>query len=382
MDIYIVEAQFQTYDSYYEQMVGVFDDLKLAEFHKEKWLNFFQTKREEIFGPFESNLARDDDGDWISDEVENAYYKRHNYQATYADEHEVRSMVLENKSSLDEMKDFLKNRNLNDQKSKEFAITPLSEQVADDFLKMGQLSKENEGTPFVLLACCPRFLVERVDVASADFRTWLNEKDKITLFGLDINFLNAKKEISSESIVSLLEGYPDKEGNRLLRGYVEIFRNGYVESATASELIWEAGRGENKSTYLQIAYFSVALWLYLKFIKELYTKIGYADEISIIISIPNIKGLSLHGFGRKNEKQIYINPYDLSYGGNKLTAKQKNFRYEKNVVVSEIGEEEIENIVKEVGLRLSNAFGETTLKCFDEDGVFDKQLLRSFRNIS
>lgn len=76
MDIYIVEAQFQTYDSYYEQMVGVFDDLKLAEFHKEKWLNFFQTKREEIFGPFESNLARDDDGDWISDEVENAYYKR------------------------------------------------------------------------------------------------------------------------------------------------------------------------------------------------------------------------------------------------------------------------------------------------------------------
>jgi len=74
MDIYIVEAQFQTYDSYYEQMVGVFDDLKLAEFHKEKWLNFFQTKREEIFGPFES--SRDDDGDWISDEVENDYYKR------------------------------------------------------------------------------------------------------------------------------------------------------------------------------------------------------------------------------------------------------------------------------------------------------------------
>lgn len=74
MNIYIVEAQFQTYDSYYEQMVGVFDDLKLAEFHKEKWLNFFQTKREEIFGPFES--ARDDDGDWISDEVENDYYKR------------------------------------------------------------------------------------------------------------------------------------------------------------------------------------------------------------------------------------------------------------------------------------------------------------------
>jgi hypothetical protein len=39
MKIYLVEAQFQNYDSYYEQIVGVFDDQELAELHKEKWNN-------------------------------------------------------------------------------------------------------------------------------------------------------------------------------------------------------------------------------------------------------------------------------------------------------------------------------------------------------
>ena len=74
MEIYLVQAQFQSYDSYYEQIVGVFDNEELAEFHKEKWLTFFKTKHQEIFDPFLE--LRDEDGDWISDEVENDYYKK------------------------------------------------------------------------------------------------------------------------------------------------------------------------------------------------------------------------------------------------------------------------------------------------------------------
>jgi hypothetical protein len=73
MEIYLVEAQFQSYDSYYEQIVGVFDNEELAEFHKEKF-NFFKTKHQEIFEPFLE--LRDEDGYWISDEVENDYYKK------------------------------------------------------------------------------------------------------------------------------------------------------------------------------------------------------------------------------------------------------------------------------------------------------------------
>jgi hypothetical protein len=76
MNIYIVEAQFQTYDHYYEQMVGVFDELKIAEYNKNKWTDFFKLKNEEIFGPFEDKSIRDEDGDWISDEIENDFYRK------------------------------------------------------------------------------------------------------------------------------------------------------------------------------------------------------------------------------------------------------------------------------------------------------------------
>ena len=89
MNIYLVEAQFQSYDSYYEQIVGVFDDLEKAEFHKEKWLTFFKTKHSEIFDPFLE--LRDEDGDWISDEVENDYYKK---QSEYRLIYEFSNVVI------------------------------------------------------------------------------------------------------------------------------------------------------------------------------------------------------------------------------------------------------------------------------------------------
>lgn len=84
MNIYIVEAQFQTYDTYYEQIVGVFDDLKIAEYNKNKWIDFFKSKNEEIFGSFKDESIRDEDGDFISFEVEDDFYiKKYRYKLIF-----------------------------------------------------------------------------------------------------------------------------------------------------------------------------------------------------------------------------------------------------------------------------------------------------------
>ena len=40
-----------------------------------------------------------------------------------------------------------------------------------------------------------------------------------------------------------------------------------------------------------------------------------------------------------------------------------------------------EKIVKDISLRVSNAFGETVAKCFDDNGNFNREGLRGFRNI-
>ena len=168
----------------------------------------------------------------------NAYYKRHNYQATYADEHEVRSMFLESKTSIDEMKDFLKERNLNNPQENTFAMNSLSMEVAHSLHLMGE-APGMKYAPFVLFASCPRYLEERVDIASADFRAWLDERDHIDLFGLKIDFLDYNKEVSADSIRSIKESPVGiEEHKQIIRRYVEVFRNGYVENAFAGELIW------------------------------------------------------------------------------------------------------------------------------------------------
>lgn len=306
----------------------------------------------------------------------NAYYKRHNYQSSYADEHEVRSMFLESKTSIDEMKDFLESRNLNDTRKDNFAHTPLSEEVADNLALLDELPKNFIEKPFALFASCPRYLEERVDIASVDFRDWLSENGSIELFGSKIEFLNYHKEITGDSIRSISHTSTESN-NRVIEYYVEIFRNGYVESGTA-ELMWNAN---GKGLLFHIGHFTISFWLFMKFLKVIYIKIGYVDEISVIIALSGIEDITISGFGRKNDKGRYSNPYDSARLRSSHIAKQNKFLFQKNLIISELDNNEIEKTVKEVSKRVSNTFGEVISKCFNENGAFDRNVLRGFRNI-
>lgn len=73
--IYLVEAQFNSYDSYYTQIVGIFDDPKMAKLTQKKWDTFFEDKKKEIFGPFNDKSMRDENDDWVNDEIEHDYYQ-------------------------------------------------------------------------------------------------------------------------------------------------------------------------------------------------------------------------------------------------------------------------------------------------------------------
>jgi len=308
----------------------------------------------------------------------NAYYRRHNYQATYADEHEVRSMFLENKNSSDEMNIFLDSRNLVDSSKDNFAITPLSILLLKSLRKTRELPEGFSGNPFVLFSSCPRYLEERVDTASAGFRLWLDANEKVNLFDLDIDFLNYNKVISSDSIRSLFEIQSEEIKDRLPYRYVEIFRNGYVENGISTELMWTNSK---LGLMFQVAYFTASFWMFMKFTQKMYEHIEYIDEINLIIALSDINNIMLHGFGNKNKNTKWANPYDMFHVSSMPICKQKNVKIERNVVVAELNDEYIEEIVKEVSRRVSNAFGESIAKCFDDEGVFDRNQLRGFRNV-
>ena len=309
----------------------------------------------------------------------NAYYVRHNYQATYADEHEVRSMFLESKSLGDEMKTFLSSRHLNDPLDSDFAITPLSGQLAKSLRQLRELPKNFNGNPFVLFAACPRYLEERVDIASSDFRAWLDANNRVDLFGLNIDFLDYDKTVSADSIRSVKEIQSEEEQKRLPYRYVEVFRNGYLENGVSSELMWPH---KELGLMFQIAYFTAAFWIFMKFIRSLYEHIGYLDEINLIVALVDMENVMLHGFGNKNEKIKWLQPYDfLSHFEKMPICRQKNIRIERRIIASELNDEYIEKVVKDISKRASNAFGESIAKCFDDNGNFDRNQIRSFRNV-
>ena len=302
----------------------------------------------------------------------NAYYTRHNYQATFADEHEVRSMFTESKSLGDEMRSFLTSKHLVDGSDENFALNSLSKQLSKTLKQLRELPAGFNGNPFVLFSACPRYLEERVDIASTDFRAWLDENNQINIFDLNIDFLDYNKTVSADSFRSIKETMEDDARQRLPYRYVEIYRNGYVENGLAVELMWTHKDG----LMFQIAYFTAAFWLFMKFLQNFYTRINYPDEINLTIALADIENVTLHGFGRKNDKQNWAQPYDFFYRTDKMPiCRQKNVKIEKNIIASEFNEEYIEKIVKEVSKRISNAFGESVSKCFDDNGVFDRNQL-------
>lgn len=315
----------------------------------------------------------------VISEGRNAYYTRHNYQASFADEHEVRSMFIESKISDDEMKKFLGSRKLIDENAEDFAINYTSKQLPLTLKASERMPENFVGNPFVLFSVCPRYLEERIDIASDDFRAWLSQKDKIELFDLSIDFLDYSKTISADSIKSI-NGVDFKgDGKRLPYRYVEIFRNGYIENGLATELMWSH---EKIGLMFQIAYFTAAFWQFIKFTKDLYEHIGYFDEIVVTVSLVEMENVTLHGFGKKNATEKWSQPYDYMRSFESApTCKQKNIKIERRVIAAELNDEQIEKLVKEISTRVSNAFGESIAKCFDDNGNFDREQLRGYRNV-
>ena len=73
MILYLVEAEFESYGTYYRLPLGIFDTEEVAIFNENKWSIFFKTKKKEIFSKYDAPEYRDSDGD-IKEEYETEYY--------------------------------------------------------------------------------------------------------------------------------------------------------------------------------------------------------------------------------------------------------------------------------------------------------------------
>jgi hypothetical protein len=113
----------------------------------------------------------------------------------------------------------------------------------------------------------------------------------------------------------------------------------------------------------------------LNFALSLYKKIGYLDEITMQISIANVRGYALGGFVRG-----WADPWTFEYERPPTCKRADNLKLVERFVVGEVDDAAKKTIVRSVAEKISHAFGETTVKCYDKDGNLDMSHMGGFRN--
>lgn len=313
-------------------------------------------------------------------------YRRYNTQTLPASEGEIREMYMRSSKTEKKLEDFINKKNLTDTSSNEFAMTinsksliPKIEGVVPDEL------------PFVLLSACPRFIEERIDISSDQIGKTIQKNFQTIIENHNITLIKPRDSaLDSNSITYSLSN--SMQGNML--EYLEVQRNGFVEQGMTFRVIRS---NEQKKFFLNLGRTTVAIWVFIKFVKALYEETNYFDEFSVFLSIRNLNQLSLNGFYGLSkdgtpwapiiddlEDYLDVHPpfavttYAMVFTN---TPKEKNFSLNFSLNPNKLNDKELFDIVKTFSTRLANAYGVHNPPCYNHDGSFAQTHLDRYNKL-
>lgn len=270
--------------------------------------------------------------------------------------------------------EFLASRNLLDSESETFALNEQFEILRDN------IPEEHipNGKPYVLFSCCPKTIRERVDVNSKDFAEWIDKHQSIEIKNHHIRFLEGRKKIDMDSVIY----QDDPRGDGKIVTYLEFHNSGFFEQCFVRDMIYDA-RSTNNPTkaLLHLCALTGSFWAFLKFCQLYYEKIGIDEPFVVMMSIKNTKDLMLMGFGGKpSEGQNYVDPVDGFWSSPDPRTKKKNIQLRIELPsTTAMTDDFIEDKVKKISKKISNAYGLPEARCFSYDGSFAWNLMSHFR---
>ncbi len=311
-------------------------------------------------------------------EARNNYHVRHNVIVNTATHNEVREMFESSRRSRDAVREFMEQRNLLDDKSESFAQNEHTPKLKE---RIGESMK----TPLLLHSFIPLDLQEeQVKTASAEFDQWLQEHEA----GYEPSphtrfFKHYAKRVHLDGIVLpevLPRGRLDEE--EVYYNYLEILNNGYIESGSSGEFFWDQNRNplmqqeEPRKVYPKLS-MSLAVgytWMLLGFALALYRKIEYLDEVTMQVSLANVRGYALGSFAGN-----WSEPWTFDYENPPTCRGRDHVKIIERFIVGEMDADMVKSKVISFAEKLSHAFGETKVKCFDKDGNMRPDNMHGFR---
>lgn len=304
---------------------------------------------------------------------DNKYYIRRNTTTSVAEEREVRWMFESGMKDMETISKFLQTRNLDAESdaSNSRLIANMVHALSDEQRKKGSNPPQE---PYVTFAICPKWLEERLNIASPEVDAWLSSNKKGYSPVPDTMLFGDSRRPSLNSIVA--EVWMDRE-KALLKRYIEVFRNGFIEMGACSDLFHvtdippHSGQTPSVTLLVHLTNLIGAFMIFLGFAERFYKYINYHDELSVLMLLSNVNDVMLGGFGGG-----VINYYSLM--GTYPVATLQRARIEKPMLASDLNEAKILEIAKYFAERVSLTFGEKSVKCFDNEGKFISDAFRYY----
>ena len=255
-------------------------------------------------------------------------------------------------------KEFLEKRHLFDADSDSFAQNEhfhhLFSPVPDDGEK-----------PAALFTACPHDLENDADVTAPEFAEWVGAAAGVEVDGRRVRVLGLEPYVDIGRLLAI-DLSPRAPPRRDVLAYREFQSSGFFEYGTSHLFFTRNDRGARE---LHLCYMVGEFWAFLAQTRLFYRRIGLDSPFTVFLSIKNSDRLRLSNYGDDALRTSPDRGTYLPVTHRRNISLQYTFKS-----VSDATDEEIARAAKRAAKEVCNAYGETTPRCYGEDGSFSWNL--------
>ena len=214
--------------------------------------------------------------------------------------------------------------------------------------------------PIALFTLCPYGLGSNADVAAQEFKEWVGSTSSVTVDGQQARVLGLEAGVDIGKLVAI-DRRPYDPSRRSVLAYREFLSTGFFEFGT-SHLFFGRKRGK---TEMHLCYMVGEFWSFLTQARLFHQRAGLGLPSVAYLSVRNSGSLYLGNYGDGSSQP------GPAPGPSIPPTHRTNIslRYDLRSV-REATDEEIAQAAKEMAKKVCNAYGETTPRCYDKDGLF------------